>query len=141
MSQKKKDIALGIAIGASVTLAVAAGYVIYTKNSEAINNFAKDSIDKIKETANKLMEACPCKCSDASEADGEIEAFYAAGEEKNCDRDIIINLDTDGDGSNDAVLIDTDGDGIADAAALDVNGDGQIDAIITGIDGTGAEEE
>ncbi len=132
MSKRNNGLALGIVIGASVTLAVAAGYVLYTKNQEQINEALSDSARKLKDAAAKIKAACPCKASE----EGENECFYAAGEEKNSgEKDIIINLDTDGDGTDDTVLFDTDGDGIADAAGVDVDGDGQIDAIITGIDG------
>lgn len=42
----------------------------------------------------------------------------------------FCELDTDGDGEVDTVVLDTDGDGEADAVAVDTNGDGEVDTVI-----------
>lgn len=51
--------------------------------------------------------------------------------------DILDEVDLDGDGEMDALLVDTTGDGEADSIFVDTDGNGTIDTIIADTDGDG----
>ena len=85
-------------------LVVAAGAVAYIKREE-IKTFVGKVIAKVED---ELIEEIV-----------EEEGF--------------CELDTDGDGVVDTVVLDTDGDGEADAVAVDTNGDGEMDTVIAAV--------